>query len=354
MKVDLLPKGMLFTRLAIAMACAKGKDERAAAIAANRWGDESAPARLLKGGVMGLNEMLTKAAVAAGTRVSGNWAADLVSADGGRSEFFSLVRQQSILGRVPGFRRVPLNTRLVSEASGFSAAWVGEGKAVPVSHATYSDDGTLPPLKVSALGVFSDELLESVDPAAEMLIRDGLVDACARAIDTTFLDPANAGTSGVEPASVTNGVSAVPSSGDGLQDVRNLIDGFAGDLSRAVLIGTPATFATLHDPVILPSLGIRGGEAIGIPAIPSNHAGDDLILIDPGGIALGEGGAELKVSTEGSIQMSDAPTNDAVTPAATTLVSLWQCNSAAIMAERYINWQVEQPSVAVVTGVATS
>jgi hypothetical protein len=357
-RADYLPKGIQFTRLAIALALAKGKEGPARNIAANRWGEESQPARLLKSvdPAQGINGLLTKSAVVAGSTASANWASDLVSAEQARSEFFSLVRERSLLGRLPGLRRIPLETRLVTEASGFSAAWVAEGAAVPLSAATYEDNGRLPRLKVSALAVFSDELLESLDPAAELFIRDGLVSAVVEAIDLSLVDPANSGTANVKPASITNGVTGISSTGDGLQDVRNLVDAFplTGDLSRAVLIGAPVTFAAMHDPVFLPGLGVRGGEAMGIPAIPSNQAGDDLILVDPGSVALGEDAMELRASNEATIEMSDAPTQNATTPTATTQTSLWQCDSTAILCNKFLNWSVQQPAVSLVTGVAGS
>lgn len=44
------------------------------------------------------------------------------------------------------------------------------------------------------------------------------------------------------------------------------------------------------------------------------------------------------MSTEASLQMLDNPTNDSVTPTATSLVSMFQTNSVAFRAERTINW----------------
>lgn len=352
-KVDFLPKGMELTRLAIAMGLAKGKDEVAATIAKRRWGENSMTAKILGAGVTQVFEMVAKAAVSGGTRTGGNWAAEIVSAESAATEFFSVVRQRSLIGRIEGLRRVPLNIRLVSAATGFAAAWVGEGQAVPLSAASYDED-TLAPRKLSALCVVSNLLLESADPAAELMIRNDLMSACVDALNQSFIVPSNAGVSGVEPASITNGVTAIPASGDGLTDVRNMIDVFPGDLERAVLVGSPSSFAALHDPMILPGLGVRGGEAVGIPAIASTAAGETLVLIDPDGIALGEGEMALKVSTQGTIQMSDAPTQDSVTPTAVNQVSLWQCNATALMAEKVINWDVARPSVSLVTGVATS
>lgn len=350
-KVDYLPKGIQFTRLAIAMAIGKGKDQAASNIARRRWGDASVTAKILGAGASDVFGMITKTALEGGTRIG--WGAELVSADSAATEFFGLVRQRSLIGRIEGLRRVPLSTRLVTAATGFAAAWVGEGKAVPLSAASY-DEGTLPPRKLSSLCVVSNELLESEDPAAELTIRDDLVNACVDALNQSFIDPSNAGVSNVEPASVTYGVSAINSSGDGLVDIRNMISVFPGDPERAVLIGSPSSFAALHDPVLLPNLGVRGGEAIGIPAIAATAAGDTLVLLDPDGIVLGEADMSLKTSSQGTIQMSDAPTQDTVTPTAVNQTSLWQSNATAIMAEKVINWSVARPSVSLTTAVAES
>jgi hypothetical protein len=339
--------------MAIAMALSKGRDEAASHIAKLRWGEDSVTAKVLSAGASQVFEMVAKAAVAGGTTATGSWAAEIVSAESAATEFFSVVRQRSLIGRIEGLRRIPLRTRLVTAASGFAAAWVGEGKAVPLSAATYDED-TLPPRKLAALCVVSNELLESADPAAEQMIRNDLIAACVDALNQSFIDPANAGVSDVEPASITNGVTAIPATGDGLTDIRNLIDTFPGDLERAILIGSPLSFAGLHDPNVLPGLGVRGGEAIGIPAIAATAAGDTLVLLDPDGIALGEAEMALKVSTQGTIEMSDAPTQDAVTPTAVNQVSLWQSDATAIMAEKVIAWKVARPSVSLVTGVAES
>lgn len=352
-KAEYLPKGLQFTRIAIAMALGKDSDEAAKAIASRRWGENSVPAKVLKGGAFLAFEGVAKAAVAGGATVSGNWAAEIVSAESAATEFFSLVRERSLIGKIEGLRRIPLRTRLVTAATGFAAAWVGEGQAVPVSSSTYSED-TLPPRKLSALTVISNELLESLDPAAELLIRNDLVNANVEALNTSFIDPANAGVADVEPASITNGISAIPSSGDGLTDIREMVNVFPGDIGRAVLIGSPSSLAALHDPIYLPNIGVRGGEALGMPVVAAEAAGDALIMVDPDGIALGEAEMALKVSTQGTIEMSDAPTQEATTPTAAQQVSLWQTNSTAIMSEKVINWEIARPAVALVTGVATS
>jgi hypothetical protein len=204
------------------------------------------------------------------------------------------------------------------------------------------------------MAVFSQELLSSVDPTAELLVRNDLVSALVSVIDASFADPANSGTADIEPASVANGAPSIPSSGDGIEDIQSLVANFSGDPERAVLIGSPRTFTKLHDPLLMPGLGPRGGTALGIPAIPSAAAGDALILLDPDAVALGEGETDVRTSGQASIEVLDNPTNDTAAPTATSQVALWQVNAAAILVEQRVNWQAIRPCASVVTGVGAS
>lgn len=55
----------------------------------------------------------------------------------------------------------------------------------------------------------------------------------------------------------------------------------------------------------------------------------------------------LDVSREASLQMLDNPTNDSVTPTATTMVSMFQTNSVAFRCERILNWARRRDNAAV-------
>jgi hypothetical protein len=179
-----------------------------------------------------------------------------------------------------------------------------------------------------------------------------MVDGLAQAIDSAFFDPDNAGTAGQTPAAVTNGVTPVAIGTGDLDDTRDaistMIAEFQGDLSRSVFVGRPELFAMLHQQGYR-TVGIRGGELLGAPAIatkalPNDAAFYRLLLIDPSGIAYVEDPAATQVTTskDAAIQMDTAPTNDAVTPTPTNLVSLFQSNATAMKALAYANWSVEQ------------
>ena len=247
------------------------------------------------------------------------------------AEFFALVSEQSIIGRLPGLRRVPLNVRAVTAMAGATASWLGEGAPTPVSGESFTG-AALKPLKVAALVVISEVLAQSSDPAAEPLIRTDLVRAMAEAIDRALLDPANASVANVMPASITFGIAPTPATASPAADVAALIGAFQGDLSRAVFVGSPARLAGLAS-ADLRDVGLRGGEVRGAPAVASLQAGNMLALIDPGAIALGVDTLRLDTSTQGDVAWSTTPTAGPV-----ALVSLWQNNLIAIRALQGCNW----------------
>jgi hypothetical protein len=341
-------KGLAFTRACIGHAL---KDDDPG-YARKRWGEQALPTRIAGAGGMSFM-MMNKGAVPAGSTLAGNWAQLLVDTESAAAEFFSLVRERSLLSRLPGLRGVPLLTRMLGLATGFSAAWVGEGKAIPVGSATFSQE-TLPARKLAGIGVFTEELLRSADPKAEMIIRDDMVKAISEAIDQGFIDTANAGVPDVAPPSITYGVTPVLQTGSAREDIKALIADFKGDLENAVLIGSPETFADMADPLELPRLGVRGGDAIGIPAVPTKAIGDSIALVDPTGIAIGDAGVDITVSREATIEMSDTPTGDSVTPTGTSMVSLFQTDSVAILVTQTVNWQAARPSVSVMDRGAAS
>lgn len=345
-------KGLAFTRLAITAALTKSDTfDGMSAVALPRFGEDSLAYRIGKAG--GVETLATiKAEVAAGSTISGTWASLLVEAESATAEFFGLVRERSVLGRLP-LRSIPLRTRMIGAATGFSAAWLGEGKSAPVSSAIFNQE-QLDPLKVGTLTVITDELLRSVDPAAETTIRDDMVGAIAEAINASFLDPLNAGEAEVEPASITYDAPSVAATGDGLADLRLLIDAYPGDLETAVLVGSGKSFAAMHDPVALPGLGVRGGQALGIPAIPTKAAGDTVTLLDPAGIAWGAGSTDIRTSSEATIEMTDEPTQDSTVPTGAQQVSLFQTNATALLATTAINWKAVRPAAAVLEGVPQS
>lgn len=314
-----------------------------------------------------LFEYLGKASVAGGTTTDSTWAAPLAY-PALAQDFIDYLRPKTIIGKFgttvngvtyPALRALPFNVKVNRETAIPSGYWVGEGKPVPVSKSTF-DAITMAYTKVGALSVITRELARFSSPSAEAYVRDALTKSAVARIDTDLIDPAKAVSSGVNPASLTNGVTTVGASA-----------GTSADNARTDLIKLLAAFQIAQfDPANLvlimpntlcmalsilttslgtkqfPTMQITGGYLEGIPVIGSQYAanldtyGNMVIAIDASSVGLADDGTvEVDISTEASLQMLDNPTNDTSTPTATTMVSLWQTNSIGIKVERFINWQ---------------
>lgn len=290
---------------------------------------------------------LEKAAVpAAHTTDTGGWAEDIAEPVG--RAFVGVVDQVSVFGRL-GLTPAPLNTRLVGIGTGATAYWRGQGKPAPVTQMAMNG-GAFEPLVVSALGAISKEVIKVGDPQAEGFIRAELLRAMRQALDEALIDPANAGTANVKPASLLNGVTPITATATIENDLKALIDDFPGDLESAYFVARPKTFASLHSEK-RPFVGARGGELLGIPAIPSRHVpepvgGEILALIDPTGIVAGDTGIEVDITDQATIEMLDASLQqDGTTGAGAQQVSLWQSDLIGIRIDRRVNWNAVRPSV---------
>lgn len=350
-----LPKGTAFTRYAMSLARSKGNLMQAAEIA-KRWDDETPQVGIV-----------LKAAVAAGTTTDTDWAAPLVEYTNMASEFAELLRPATIIGRIPGLRRVPFNIKIPRQTGGSSVGWVGEGTPKPVSALSF-DQIELGMAKTAGIVVITDELARSSSPAAEAVVREDLIAQTAQFLDAQFVDPAVAAVAGVSPASITNGVTPVIATGTDADaaraDVKALMANFVTanmSLAGAVWIMTEMqalSLALMLNPLGQPEFpglqvnGDSGGTFFGLPVVISENipaqpgdagppvvpAGSRIILAKASEILLADDGQTmLDVSSEASLQMDDAPTTGA-----TTLVSLWQHNMIGIRAERYINWSIRR------------
>jgi len=252
--------------------------------------------------------------------------------------------------------------------NGGTGYWVGEGKPKPLT-AFNVDKTTLKPLKCANIVVLTEELLLRNSYSAETLVRDEMVNALVQLIDTDFVDPANSGTSDVKPASITNGAPHGAASGTGdaddiRADLRSLLNEFVtanAQGSQVVLImrATDAMAAGFLVNALgqaeFPLITMDGGRIGSLPVITSQAvASGTIIAVQPQEIFFADdGGFMVDVSREASLQMLDNPTNDTVTPTATSLVSLWQTNSVGFRAERILNWAKRRTSaVSYLSGVA--
>lgn len=359
-----LEPGIPFARYAKCIAIAKGNIMQAQQIAANLYGDD----------VM-VNERI-KAAVNAGTTTDATWASPLVRTENFEGDFVEFLRPQTIIGKfgtgnVPSLRRIPFNVRIVGQTSGGAGYWVGEGKPKPLTKFDFNAV-ELRWAKVANIAVLTEELLRFSSPSADRLVRDALADALIARLDTDFIDPAKAAVANVSPASITNGVTGIVSSGPTADNIRNdlmrLWQGFITNNinpTGAVYIMHPSVALALSlmrnavtDQPTFQGITMQGGTLEGVPVIvsayvPWTSAGSTVILANASDIWLADDGqVTIDASREASLQMDDAPTNASNPATPTTTVSMFQTNSVAMRAERYINWQKRRAqAVAVLTGV---
>ena len=224
--------------------------------------------------------------------------------------------------------------------------------------------------KMAGLVAIDDELMRSSSPSAELLVRDDLAKTISTFMDVQFVDPNVAAVANVNPASMTNGVTAVAATGTNLAafntDMATLMGQWGSteiDASKGVFVMTPNQAMRIG--MMLNSLGVRqypsiditGGTLNGLQVIVSNSAnihgspdsGNMILLVNPPEILIAdEGGITVDISNEASIQMLDNPTNASTGgTTATTMVSMFQTHSHALRAVRYVNW-VKRGSNAVV------
>lgn len=318
--------------------------------------------------------LVTKAAVAPATTTNTTWAGNLVGdSTSVFADFIEFLRPQTILGRfgqgaVPNLRRIPFRVPLVGQPSGGDGYWVGEGQAKPLTKFDFSRT-TLEPLKVANIAVATMEVIRDSSPSAEVIIRDQLVAALRERLDRDFIDPAKASVNGVSPASILNAIGALPSSGSDADsvrvDIKTLFSAFiaannAPTSGVFIMSATTALALSLMQNPLgqpeFPGITMNGGVLFGLPVIvseyvPTDSTGSLVALVNASDIYLGdEGGFDLSMSTEASLQMDDSPDNP--TTASTVLVSLWQRNLVGFRAERAINWALRRPSgVAYLSGV---
>lgn len=340
------PKGTDFVRYIMCVAKAKGNMMQAHHFAKQHYMDQSPDI-----------EMVLRTAVDGGTTFSSDNTA-LVYYQNMASEFVDYLRPLTIMGRIAGLRRVPFNIKVPRQTTGSTVGWVGETSPKPVSSLIF-DQLSLGHSKIAGIIPISDELLRFSSPAVEQIIRNDLADAIAVYMDRDFVDPTKAIVTNVSPASITNGVTPTVASGTTAAalrlDLQTTLNLFLRDnlspvggvwiMTQQQALAISLMLNTLGQPVF-PNITMEGGSLLGFPVVASENVpttgssptdGSAIIFAKAGEILVADdGGVNISVSNEASLQMDTAP--DSPATASTVLVSLWQQNMTAIRCEREVNW----------------
>lgn len=349
-------KGQNYTRIVIAKALSRLSDGDASplAIAEARWGKTNPTL---------INVM--KAAVPGGGTGTGEWGAELAAIDQRYTgDFIEFLNSQTVYDKLP-LRQIPANVQIKGQDGAATAYWVGQSKAIPATTADFFNVN-LTPLKVAALAVVSNELLRDSSPSAEQLVRDALVEASSQRVDSTFLS-ASAGSPGVSPAGILNGLTGIVSAGTdgaGLRaDIKALYAAFiaAKNVNGLHLVTTPSLAKSIQ--LMTNALGLSefptitasGGTLLGDTVTTGdNVTAGQLIMLKPNDIyRIGDSGVQVSISREAMIEQDTAPTGATDTPtgASANFTSMFQSESTAIKVVRSINFAKRRASaVAFVTG----
>jgi HK97 family phage prohead protease len=345
--------GQFFTQKVIAKALAANNYGSAVEVAAQRY--KSNPLLI----------DVIKADVAGGGSGSGEWGAELVSADNRfTGDFIKFLHSKTVFDSLP-LRSVPANVTIKGEDGAATANWVGESKAIPATAVDYSTV-SLTPQKVAALAVVSNELLRDSSPSAEMLVRDALVEASAQKVDTHFFST-TAASSGVYPAGILNGVVVGTTGGateaELIGDIAGLMRNFITakyDLNGLVWCMGP--LLALQISLMRNALGQNAFATMpntleGRPVYSGHNVGSgDLILMSPADIwKIGDSGVQVSISREATIEQDNAPQGATDTPVtmSTKFTNMFQAESTAIKVVRSINWAKRRTGAVHYIGNAT-
>jgi HK97 family phage major capsid protein/HK97 family phage prohead protease len=351
-------KGQSFVRRVIAKALAQIHGESTSAIAEALYG-KTHPQLV----------QWIKADVAGGGSGSGEWGAELVSADNRfTGDFIEYLYSQTVFDALP-LRSVPANVTIKGQDGSATANWVGESKGIPATTADFSTV-SLTPLKVAAIAVVSNELLRDSSPSAEMLVRDALVEASGQKVDSTFLST-TAASSGVSPAGLLNGVTIGSSGGTTEAELIGDIVGLTRPFITAKyrldgLVWVTTPLLAMQIALMRNTLGQNAfpGMSGDVKTLEGrrvytghNVGAGDLILLSPSDVwKIGDGGVQVSISRDAVIEQSDSPAGATDTPAGITgtkFTSMFQEESTAIKVVRSVNFQKRRSTCVQYIGNAT-
>ena len=234
-----------------------------------------------------------------------------------------------------GIMRVPLQTNITIITGGVTGYGVTQANVKPISSLTVSAD-TVAPRKAVATIVISNELARFATPAAEKLFNAELKNGVVAATDGVFLTGLASG--------VTPTASAGNSAANVLTDLATLLAAVdTGPNSRLYFVIAAANAKKLvtktnsSGALAFPNMGVNGGEILGgvtalvTDQLPANSA----MLVDATGIIGDTGNVDLRMSQQADLHLDS---EDSPPDAGAGLISLWQHDLRALMAERWFGF----------------
>lgn len=324
------------------------------------------------------------------TTVAG-WAAELVET--AVADFLDSLRQASVYGALRGMGasftfgrngaiKIPSRAKARRAPGDLAGAFVGEGQPIPVRRGSTASV-SLVPHKMGVISTYTREMAAHSTPAIEALIREGILEDTAIAIDAALLDAVAA--DAIRPAGLLNGVTPIAGTAGGgiaaiTADIAAAMAPFinANGADRLVWLINPSKVFSLT--WVSTAVGVypfkgeaEGGTIAGYPYIASTAVpADQLILVRAADFATAAGDTpSFDISDVATIHEEDGsyPVDEAMRPgtstvlpittgaagaavAATPVRSLWQTASIGIRMLLDIDWAMRRPGmVSVVDGI---
>lgn len=232
--------------------------------------------------------------------------------------------------------------------------WVAEGQPIPAFAGSL---GTVPlaPKKLAALVGLTGELAELSAEDAEAIIEDAMLDATAKALDASLLS--NTAASGLRPAGILNGITALgATAGGGLNafvgDMKALVGTIhaAGGGSEVLVVAAPQQAVAAQ---ILGGAGLKTR----VIAAPSLAAGT-VIAIEARALASGFSDIpRIDVAKEATIHWDDAAPAQIGTAGSPNVVAAptrsgFQSNINVLRLVLRASWAMRAPMVAWINGTS--
>lgn len=235
--------------------------------------------------------------------------------------YIASIAPMSLLDSIAQFARVlPPEQSNVLVASGFNAGTASEGAPKVVKRVGLTGQATAP-TKAAAQVVVSETLMREGGAAAEQLFESELTFSTLRAMNTAVLT-----------ALASAPVTAVATANDPLLDLRKGI-GAAQASAGYVVAATPAQVADLSlRAESAGGMSTQGGVFRPGVSVIAVEGATKMIVVPASLLALHDFGLIVRRSTNGIVQMDNAPDNP--TTASTVMVSLWQSGLVGLIAER--------------------
>jgi len=255
----------------------------------------------------------------------------------------AVLRRQNVPGGFleHGAIDVPVNQLVPTGIADPVPAWIpAEGGAIPLAHWTSSTTYTTP----SGFGVMvamSRDILRIGGARARNYVLARSMRGLIRG-DNSMIDDTAA--SAARPAGLLWNRASV-GGGSPEAELREAMEQAYAEVSNGeavrpvwVLSGRGSLNLQGTGLVAFKDLTLTGGRIAGAPVIIAPEAGPNLILVDAAQIAISDGGLEVAVSENASVQMDDSPTMSSVTPTAVNVVSAFQTNTAVLKFTRFLSW----------------